>query len=288
MNLLAYTGNFTRLVKIQHSIFAFPFLVGGVFLASGWRSVSWYQWLAMVVAMVAARNAAMAFNRVVDADWDAKNPRTAVREIPRGVVSKREALIFITLNILLFIAAAAIINRLALMFALPVIVLLLSYSYTKRFTWICHFYLGMVIGMAPVAGWVAVNNQLDSLPFLLMGALMFYIAGFDILYATQDAEFDRIHGLRSVPAQFGVPVAIWIARLSHFISFLFFVALGLVFSLSCVYWIGIAFIAVLMILEHFLVTPDDLSKIQIAFFHLNSVISIVVGGAILGGVFVNC
>lgn len=287
MSVLEKISTYTNLVKIQHSIFAFPFLIGGIFLAPGWRNVNWLTGIAVAIAMVAARNAAMAFNRLVDQLWDEKNPRTSKRELPQGKLKRFNVVVFVSVNAAIFIASAAMINQMALLFSPLVIILLLSYSYTKRFTWLCHFFLGMVIGLAPVGGWIAVSGQLAWAPFTLMGALMFYIAGFDILYATQDAEFDRIHNLHSIPAQFGIHAALWFARVSHLISLFFFIVVGSSFNLGLIYWIGVFIIALLMIYENSLVHPDDLSKVNIAFFHVNSIISVLVGLAILGGLFVS-
>lgn len=278
--------DYLSLVKIQHSIFAFPFLLGGIFLAPGWRESDWLHWAAMLVAMVAARSAAMGFNRIVDAQLDAQNPRTATREIPSGKVSVREGWFFVLLMSVLFVASAYILNTFAFVAAPVVLLLLFAYSYTKRFTWLCHYALGFGIGLAPTAGWVAVTGALAWPPLALSGALMFYISGFDLLYATQDIDFDREQNLHSIPARFGVGPALWIARLSHFVSFVFFVGVGSLFALGLVYWIGVAVIGALMIWEHSLVQEKDLSRVPMAFFHANSLISIVVGLAIIGGVFV--
>lgn len=278
--------DFFRLVKIQHSIFALPFLFGGILLAPGWQSLPWTKWLAMLAAMVAARNAAMGFNRLVDAKYDQLNPRTANREIPAGVLSSFAVGVFVFFNSVFFIAAAYFLNTFAFWASPAVIIILFIYSYTKRFTWLCHFVLGLGIGLAPTAGWVAITGSLDWQPIALSGALMFYISGFDLLYATQDMDFDREQKLHSIPARFGIGPALWIARFSHLISFAFFIFAGMIFSLSYVYWLGTGLILILMIAEHMIVKKDDLSKVPIAFFHINSVISIIVGLAVTGGVFV--
>ncbi len=278
--------DFSRLVKIQHSIFALPFLLGGVFLAPGWQNLEWTKWLAMLAAMIAARNAAMGFNRLVDAQYDSRNPRTANREIPAGILSRNAVTLFVLFNAAIFIGAAYFLNIFALAASPFVLAILLVYSYTKRFTWMCHFVLGFGIGLAPSAGWVAITGSLDWQPVALSGALMFYIAGFDLLYATQDADFDRDQNLHSIPARFGVSVSLWIARFCHLISFIFFLLVGHEFALSFVYWLGVGVILVLMIAEHSLVRKDDLSRVPFAFFHINSVISVIVGLAIAGGVFI--
>jgi 4-hydroxybenzoate polyprenyltransferase len=277
--------DYLSLVKIQHSIFAFPFLLGGIFLAPGWRELGWLQWSAMLVAMVAARSAAMGFNRIVDAHLDARNPRTAAREIPSGKVSVGQGRLFVLLMSVLFVASAYLLNRFAFWASPVVLLLLFAYSYTKRFTWLCHYALGFGIGLAPTAGWVAITGSLAWPPLALSGALMFYISGFDLLYATQDVEFDREQELYSIPARFGVGAALWIARLSHLVSFGFFVWVGSLFPLGLVYWLGLALIGALMIWEHSLVKEEDLSRVPMAFFHANSLISLVVGLAIIGGVF---
>jgi 4-hydroxybenzoate polyprenyltransferase len=270
-------------IKFHHSIFAFPFLLGGVILAPGWKELSLLKWIAIIVAMVSARSSAMGFNRLIDARIDALNPRTREREIPSGKISKKTALAFVIINSLLFIGAAFFINPLAFKCSFLVLPLLFGYSYAKRFTWACHYILGFVIGLAPSAGWVAVLGKFSLEPFLLSGALMFYIAGFDLLYATQDADFDKTHRIHSIPGRFGIGTALIHAKLSHVISLIFFILVGWQFHLNWIFWGGLVIIGILMFIEHSIVKKDDLRQVPMAFFHINSIISIMVGISIFGG-----
>lgn len=285
MKIFDKIKKYSSFIKFHHSIFAFPFLIGGLFLAPSWRELPWHKWLAIIVAMISARSAAMGFNRVVDAKFDQRNPRTHQREIPAGKISKSHAYLFVTINVLIFIFSAFYLNTLAFIASPFVLVILLGYSFTKRFTCSCHFILGFAIGLAPTAGWVAVTGSVELPPVLLSGALMFYISGFDLLYSTQDAEFDRIHTLHSIPANFGIRAALVIARVNHLISLGFFYFVGTTFNLKFFFWVGLTVIGLLMVLEHLLVKKDNLSKVPMAFFHVNSIISIVVGLSLIGGIF---
>jgi 4-hydroxybenzoate polyprenyltransferase len=224
--------------------------------------------------MVGARSAAMGFNRIADARLDKKNPRTAGREIPAGKLSMEAAAIFVILFSGLFILAAAMFGRLCFYLSVPVLLLLFSYSYTKRFTILCHIYLGLTISLAPLGTWIALTGGFDW-PILLMSlALMTYIAGFDVLYACQDIAFDRKEGLHSIPVRFGSAKALAIAKMLHGLSLVFFGWLFFAFQMGPVYLSAVGVIALLMIVEHLLVKPEDLSRINIAFFHMNSLISL--------------
>ncbi len=271
MKLLAYL----RMVKIEHSVFALPFaFVAALIAASGippWRTVAW-----IVVAMVAARSAAMGLNRVIDRKIDAANPRTRNREIPAGVIGSGEAMVFIILSLALLVYAAWQLNDLCLKLSPLAISVLVLYSYTKRFTWAAHFVLGLAIVGAPLGAWIAVTGTLDPRVLALGAAVIFWLAGFDTLYALQDVDFDRAHGLRSIPQRFGIPNAIRFARLAHLVAWSLLVLTGLLFDLSPFYFLGLFFVAALFIYEHSLVRENDLSKLNMAFFNMNGYISVSV------------
>ncbi|MEK7827331.1 MAG: UbiA-like polyprenyltransferase, partial [Thermodesulfobacteriota bacterium] len=237
----------------------------------------------IIIALVGALSAAMGFNSIADGAIDAKNPRTAVREIPKGVISRGEAAFFTLIASVVFISASAMLSPWCFWLSFPVLALLFTYSYLKRVTWLAHLVLGFAIGMVPMAVWVAVTGALPGMISVLSLALMTYIAGFDILYACQDIEFDRAMGLHSIPASFGVGKAMGISAFLHGISALSLLILYWLFPLSPVYLFIVGIIAFLFFVEHKLVNPDDLSKIDMAFFHVNSIISVLVLVAILSG-----
>jgi 4-hydroxybenzoate polyprenyltransferase len=216
----------------------------------------------------------MGFNRIVDAPLDAKNPRTAGREIPTGRLSRRSAALFVVLFSGLFIFCAAMLGRLCLALSVPVLLLLFVYSYTKHFTFLCHLYLGGVISLAPLGAWIALRGSVSGAILLLSAALMTYIAGFDILYACQDIDFDRQSALHSIPVRFSLPVALGVAKALHGAAFAFFLLLYEAFHMGGIFLGAVCLIGVLMICEHRMVRPDDLTRVNIAFFHINSVISI--------------
>jgi 4-hydroxybenzoate polyprenyltransferase len=263
-----------RMVKFSHTIFALPFALSAVVLAQHHHPLALWRLIWLLGAMVGARSAAMGFNRIIDASIDAKNPRTAAREIPAGRLSQRAATLFVILFSGLFVLCAAMLGRLCLYLSGPVLLLLFSYSYTKRFTFLCHLYLGAVISLAPLGAWIALTGSVSGPITLLSAALMAYIAGFDILYACQDIEFDQETGLHSIPARFSIPVALGIAKVLHAAAFGFFLMLFWAFHMGGVYLAAVCLIGALMIAEHRMVKPDDLSRVNIAFFHVNSVISI--------------
>jgi len=274
---------YSRMIKLSHTIFALPFALAAVVLVHrispiDVRTVFW-----ILMAMAGARSAAMGFNRLVDACIDAKNPRTASRAIPAGAISRNEAAAFIISSSLLFLLSAAMLSPLCLWLSFPVLAVMFAYSYTKRFTWLNHVVLGFAIGMAPMAVWVAVTGKISGDIAVLSLALITYIAGFDILYACQDAEFDRKEGLYSIPSRFGIAPAMRVSELLHGISVISLLALYWLFSLSPAYLVFVGIIAVLFVIEHKLVNPHDLSKIDMAFFHVNSIISVLVFFAVLSG-----
>jgi 4-hydroxybenzoate polyprenyltransferase len=262
------------MIKWEHSIFALPFALCGAMLAAGGWPRTW-QLCWIIVAMVSARSAAMAFNRYADAAIDAANPRTRGRAIPAGTLSKRFVRAFVVVAASIFILSAAMLNRLTLILSPVALGLVLLYSYTKRFTRWSHLVLGFALGVAPAAAWIAVRGSLDPRILLLTGVVTFWVAGFDVLYACQDCEFDIDYGLHSVPRHYGVPVALIVARLMHGIMLLLLVALVLVFGLGKLAAAGVFAVAVLLFYEHSLVSSRDLSRLNAAFFTMNGVISVV-------------
>ena len=267
-----------EMIKFEHTIFALPFAFLGAVLGSLLINGSWptlWQWVWITLAMVGARSAAMALNRVIDAQIDKHNPRTATRAIPAGLISKLEVGFFIVLSFALLFYSAYQLNMLAV-YLLPIAVFfLVIYSYTKRFTWACHIILGITIGIAPLGGWVGATGTLTISAFILFIAVSTWIAGFDVIYATQDADYDKQVGLYSIPSFFGIKKALFIAKLLHMISFLAFISLFFITPLSWLYLIGVLIAGAIMIYEHSLVRPDDLSKVNVAFFTMNGILSIV-------------
>jgi 4-hydroxybenzoate polyprenyltransferase len=263
-----------EMIKWEHSIFALPFaLCGALLAASGVPTAHQLFWI--VVCMLAARSAAMAFNRLADAAIDAANPRTSTRALPAGHLSPVFVTTFVVVSCAIFILAAAQLNRLTLWLSPVALAVLLLYSYTKRFTRWSHLVLGFALGIAPAAAWIAVRGSLDPRILLLTAAVTFWVAGFDILYACQDFEFDRDAGLHSVPRHVGIPHALWIARSFHLIMLLLLVALIPTFSLGKLAMSGIVAVTLLLLYEHSLVKPNDLSRLNAAFFTMNGVISVV-------------
>jgi len=284
---------FLEMIKFEHTIFALPFAYIGMVLAwqfSGmlaapidWGTLFWqFAWI--TVAMAAARTAAMAFNRAIGAEIDARNPRTANRPIQAGQISKNAvwAAGFISLGIFLF--AAWMLNTFVLMLAPIAMIGLVGYAYTKRFTWFCHIWLGIVDGAAAAGAWAAVTGDLASpIPWLLWAAVTVWIAGFDLIYACQDVEIDRKEGLHSIPARFGIPAALRLAQIFHVLTVLLLAATGLLAGLGWLYWLGLIVVAGLLFYEHTLVKPDDLSRVDMAFFKMNGYISVITFLAVLGG-----
>jgi len=273
-DLLGRFGIFARMIKFSHTVFALPFALAAVLLARRDHPLSFSLLFWILVAMVGARSAAMGFNRIVDARYDARNPRTSNRAIPRGTISVRAAALFVVLFSALFVLAAAMISPLCFFLSFPVLGVLFFYSYTKRFTTFSHLFLGFGISLAPLGAWIAVTGGIDWPVLTLSMALLTYIAGFDILYACQDTAFDRQAGLFSLPARFGVGTALQVSTLLHVCSFLFFFLVFIVFDMGLPYMAALFLIGALMVAEHSLVRPHDLSRIDLAFFHVNSAISL--------------
>jgi 4-hydroxybenzoate polyprenyltransferase len=263
-----------EMIKWEHSIFALPFaLCGAMLAAGGWPTAHQVAWI--IVAMVAARSAAMAFNRLADASIDAANPRTSTRALPAGQLTPAFVATFVVISSAVFIAAAAELNRLALWLSPLALAVLLLYSYTKRFTRWSHLVLGFALGIAPSAAWIAVRGSLDPRILLLTAAVTFWVAGFDVLYACQDLDFDRSSGLHSIPRYLGISRALWVARAFHLIMLLLLAALLATFGMGKLAITGVAVVAVLLAYEHSLVSAGDLRKLNAAFFTMNGVISVV-------------
>ena len=263
-----------EMIKWEHSIFALPFALCGAMLAAGGiptlRQLLW-----IIIAMISARSAAMAFNRVADAAIDAANPRTRTRALPAGTLSPGFVNAFVIVSCAIFVLAASQLNRLALDLSPVALAVVLLYSYTKRFTRWSHLVLGFALGMAPAAAWIAVRGSLDPRILLLTAAVTFWVGGFDVLYACQDYDFDRQSGLHSIPRYVGVGGALAIARTFHVIMLLLLIALVAAFGLGKVAMVGVLAVAILLTYEHTLVSPRDLSKLNAAFFTMNGVISVV-------------
>ena len=263
-----------EMIKWEHSIFALPFALTGAMLAAhGFPRPMQILWI--IVCMVSARSAAMAFNRWADASLDAANPRTRTRAIPAGLLSPGFVAGFTLVMAAIFVLAAAQLNRLTLLMSPLVLAVILAYSYTKRFTRWSHLALGLALGISPAAAWIAVRGSLDPRILILTCAVMFWVAGFDLLYACQDAAHDTSVGLFSVPATYGIAAAFWMARTLHIAMLLLLVWLVRVFSLGPSAMIGVALVAILLLYEHLIVSPRDLRRLNAAFFTMNGVISAV-------------
>jgi 4-hydroxybenzoate polyprenyltransferase len=267
------------MIKFEHSVFALPFAMTGALLA--WRDSAysadnlWLKVLFIVIAMVAARSTAMAFNRVLDADIDGRNPRTRMRHLPAGLLSRRFAWGFIFFWSVVFMLAARALNPLCFKLAPLALAVVMFYSYTKRFTSLSHVVLGFSLGIAPAAAWIAVRGALDPRILWLTAAVTLWTAGFDIIYSCQDFEFDTEAGLFSIPRRFGIAGALWISRLLHVGMLACLLLLGQSFALGGFAWTGVAAVACLLVYEHSLVKADDLSRVDAAFFTMNGYVSVI-------------
>lgn len=269
---------FLELVRFSHTLFALPFALLSAWLA--WQTTAFrlQDLLGILLCMIFARSAAMAFNRLVDRHIDAENPRTAKRHLPAGLLSVRAVTAFTVASSLLFVASTALFlpNRWPLMLSLPVLLFLLGYSYAKRFTSWCHYWLSAALMLAPIAAWIAITGTLAWTPVWIAGAVFFWVGGFDIIYACQDADFDRARSLHSLPARWGLRRALLLARLSHLATVLCLFGLWQAADLGAPFLIGVLLVALLLTYEHWLVRVDhlDLARVNVAFFHVNAVISL--------------
>lgn len=267
-----------EMIKFEHTIFALPFafmgaVLGNIVVENTWPT--WSEILWVTVAMVGARSAAMSLNRLIDRFIDAKNPRTVTRAIPAGLLSIAEVLLFIVVSFAALFFAAFQLNMLAVTLLPLAVFVLVLYSYTKRFTWACHFVLGIAIGFGPLGGWIATTGSVNLTAILLFVSVVLWTAGFDIIYACQDADFDAKEGLHSVPSRFGIARALYMARTCHVLTIVGLVLLFLNAQLSGWFLIGVLISAALLIYEHSLVKPTDLSKLDMAFFTMNGILSCV-------------
>ena len=270
-------SNYLSLIKFSHTVFALPFALLGFFLAVKTTEAN-FEWKLLglvVLCMVFARSAAMAFNRLIDADVDKANLRTVIREIPSGIIGKGSAMIFVIFNSLFFIAATYFINTICFYLSPVALLVILGYSYTKRFTFLCHLILGLGLSLAPIGAWLAVTGEFALLPVLFSFAVLFWVSGFDIIYALQDEAFDKSKGLHSIPAVMGTKNALLLSSVFHFFSAAFILAAGFIGNAGIYYWVAATIFSGLLIYQHSLVKPDDLSKVNIAFFTTNGIASIV-------------
>jgi len=268
-----------EMIKFEHTVFALPFaLLSSILASRGWPSGNTLLWI--VVCMVGARSAAMAFNRIVDANLDGKNPRTQMRALPAGQLSARFAIFFTLTSSLIFIFAASRLNALCFWLSFPVLGILFFYSYTKRFTTFSHLVLGFCLGMAPLGAWVAIRGTFQLTPVLLCLAVCLWTAGFDIIYACQDVDFDLRNNLFSLPQRFGVKKALNISTALHCIMFLLLLGVFFAEHLGWISLLGIALVGALLWYEHSLVRPDDLSKVNAAFFTVNGYVSLLLLAAV--------
>ncbi len=270
-------NKYFSLVLFAHTVFAMPFAIIGFFLAvtTTTHEFNWLKLFLMLLCMVFARNAAMAFNRYLDRDIDAQNPRTAVRDIPSGRISSNEALLFTIVNSLLFIVTTLLINKLCFYLSPVALAVVLGYSYTKRFTPLCHLILGLGLALAPIGAYLVVTGEFAMLPIYFSLAVLCWVSGFNIIYALQDEEFDRQNNLNSIPAWLGKKNALTVSSFLHFLAVVFVTLPYLFTDLSWFYLAGVLFFILLLIYQHQLVKPDDLSKVDRAFFTTNGIASVV-------------
>jgi 4-hydroxybenzoate polyprenyltransferase len=275
LSLFGRLALYLRMIKFSHSVFALPFAFTSAILAFGGIPDTYHVlWIAL--AMISARSAAMGMNRVIDRKIDAINPRTSNREIPRGLIRVGEAVLFICISLAVFVYSAYKLNGLCFKLSPLAIAILFFYSYTKRFTWLSHLVLGIAISLAPLGGWIAVKGTVSLSIIPLVFAVIFWLAGFDTLYGLQDLEFDKRSGLFSIPRRFGKEKAIMIARGFHVLTWILLILNGLTFNLGLFYFAGIVIVTFFLAYEHTIVKPNDLSRLNMAFFNMNGYISVTV------------
>jgi 4-hydroxybenzoate polyprenyltransferase len=276
--------NYLSLIKFSHTIFAMPFALIGFFL--GLRMLK-YQQIKIILCMVFARSAAMAFNRYLDRDIDAINPRTAIREVPKGIIAPKNALIFTIVNCLLFIITTFFINRICFFLSPVALAVVLGYSYTKRFTPLCHLILGLGLSLAPIGAYLAVTGAFHWIPILFSLAVLFWVSGFDIIYSLQDEEFDKSQQLYSIPVAVGKEKALRISELLHLLSAGCIVAAGKWGAFGWLYWVGVLVFGSMLIYQHSIVKPHDLRRVNIAFMTANGVASVVFAVFVIADLFIN-
>jgi 4-hydroxybenzoate polyprenyltransferase len=279
--------NYLSLIKFSHTIFALPFAIIGFFLAVSTTDaeLNWTTFGLVMLCMIFARNAAMAFNRYLDRDIDKDNERTAIREIPAGIVNVKSALIFVITNCVLFVIATFFINTLCFYLSPIALGVVLGYSYTKRFTALCHIVLGIGLSLAPIGAFLAVAGEFTLLPILFSFAVLFWVSGFDIMYALQDEEFDKSHNLHSIPVWLGTKGALNLSNIFHLLTAMSILFAGYYGAFNWVYWIGATIFCGLLIYQHSLVKPNDLNKINLAFFTTNGVASVIFAIFVLADIY---
>lgn len=270
---------FLEMIKFEHTLFALPFAYMGAILGSvveEGHMPSWPQIIWITIAMIGARTAAMGLNRIIDKTIDANNPRTSHRAIPAGLLSSKEVLLYVIISLMVLFVAAYHLNVLCLELMPIAVFMLVFYSYTKRFTWACHLFLGLTLALAPLGGWVGMTGKIDGISLVLYFTVVFWTSGFDIIYACQDYDYDRKTGLFSIPSRFGIAKALWLAKIFHLLTAIGFLSLYfLIEDLSWIYMIGMIIAYFILIYEHRLVSPQDLSKLNTAFFTMNGVLSMM-------------
>jgi len=280
--------NYSRLVKFEHTVFALPFAFIGFFLAVANENNHFSPVLLglVLLCMVFARNAAMGFNRYLDRHFDKLNPRTALREIPAGILKARSVLIFVVVNSIFFILTTWFINPLCFYLSPIALFIILFYSYTKRFTALCHFVLSLGLAIAPVGAYLAVTGTFDWPPVLLGAAVFFWVSGYDIIYALQDKDFDNLFKLKSIPALIGKNRALTVAKAIHLLSACFVIAVAIIISGNWLHWTGAFIFITLLVYQHTLVKPGDLSKVNMAFFTMNGIASIIYGTFVITALYI--
>ena len=290
-NLKSKIADYGRLVRFSHTVFALPFAMSSVALAWPKHPVTLRALLWILIAMVGARTAAMGFNRLVDRQFDALNPRTQNWELPQGKVRVSEAVALTAIAALVFIFAAYQLNWICFVLSPVALAIVFFYSLTKRFTWASHLFLGLALAIAPIGAWLAVAQMPINLaelwvPFYLGLAVVFWLAGFDVIYSLQDSEFDRAHGLYSIPVRFGVAAALHLSTIFHLCTIAFLALVGRSAAMGLIYWLGFLAVALVLFWEHRIVTPNDLSRVNRAFFDLNAYVSIGYFLATLGDILI--
>lgn len=278
---VASVSHYGSLVKLSHTVFALPFALAAVVLASRYAPITAWRVALIVVCIAAARTAAMAFNRLIDRDIDGENPRTADRELPRGVVSVASVRLLVIASSAVFMLSAGLLGKLPLMLSPLALGLALGYSYTKRFTALCHVVLGAAVALAPGGAWIAMGAPVTLAPWLLVAGVGAWVAGFDVLYSLQDQGFDAQRGLRSIPVALGVPGALVVSALLHVVTVACLAYVGVLLGRGAAYFVGVGLIAALLTYEHAIVRPSDLSRINKAFFDINGYVSVAFFACVL-------
>jgi 4-hydroxybenzoate polyprenyltransferase len=274
MSIARTVTTYSSLVRLSHTIFALPFALAAVVLASAYAPITVRKVALIVLCIAAARTAAMAFNRLIDRDIDAKNPRTQDRELPRGVLSVNAVRALVIGSCAVFVLGAGLLGRLPLLLSPIALALALGYSYTKRFTALCHVLLGAAVALAPGGAWIAMGAEVTAAPWLLVLGVAAWVGGFDVLYSLQDQGFDRNAGLHSIPVRLGTVGALWVSALLHVATAGCLVAVGVLLGRGAAYFVGVALVSALLVYEHAIVKPSDLSRIDKAFFDLNGYVSV--------------